>query len=70
MSKLFIVPGSILAFFAVGFSVFGAHGLKTKIYAHLMVTFQTGVQYQMFDALGLISIGLIVQRLENALLLN
>lgn len=70
MSKLFILSGSILAFFAVGFGAFGAHGLKSKISAELMETFQTGIQYQMYHALGLILIGLIVQRLENALLLN
>jgi uncharacterized membrane protein YgdD (TMEM256/DUF423 family) len=36
----------------------------------MMVTFHTGVQNQMYHALGLIIIGLIAQRLENALLLN
>ncbi|MFC7391922.1 DUF423 domain-containing protein [Scopulibacillus cellulosilyticus] len=59
MSKLFIIFGSAFAFLAVAFGAFGAHVLKAKIGEQHLSVFETGVQYQMMHALGLILIGIL-----------
>jgi uncharacterized membrane protein YgdD (TMEM256/DUF423 family) len=50
-----------MAFVAVLAGAFGAHGLKGTLTAYEMDIFQTGVQYQMMHALGLVLIGLLKQ---------
>lgn len=61
MLKLFIVLGAVNAFLCVVLGAFGAHGLKKKLSAEMMDIFQTGVQYHMYHALGLILIGILAQ---------
>lgn len=68
--QLFVVLGSINAFFAVGLGAFGAHGLKSKVSAELLAVWQTGVQYHMFHALGLILLGILIHLLPQAGLLR
>lgn len=58
-AKLFLVLGSINAMLAVILGAFGAHGLKSRLTAELLTTFQTGVQYHFYHAIGLIAVGLI-----------
>ena len=70
MAKFFIFSGSLLAFFAVGFGAFAAHGLKSMLSAELISTFQTGVQYNMYHALGIILAGIILIPLKNNTLIN
>lgn len=59
--KLFILTGSLNALLAVALGAFGAHGLKSRVTAEMLTVWQTGVQYQMFHALGLILIGILMQ---------
>ncbi len=59
--KLFVCMGSLHAFLAVALGAFGAHGLKGKLTQEMLAVFQTGVQYHMNHALGLILVGLLVQ---------
>lgn len=68
--KLFVVLGSINAFLAVGLGAFGAHGLKSKVSTDLLAVWQTGVQYHMFHALGLVLLGILIQLLPQAGLLR
>ncbi len=58
--KLFVVLGSLNAFFAVALGAFGAHGLKSKVSAEMLTVWQTSVQYHMFHALGLILLGILI----------
>jgi uncharacterized membrane protein YgdD (TMEM256/DUF423 family) len=67
--KLFIILGAINAFLAVALGAFGAHGLEGKVSAHYLEVWETGVQYQMFHAAGLIAIGILMQ-LTNAPMLS
>lgn len=60
MDKLFIAIGSFAAFIGVGFGAFGAHGLRDRLSDQMMAVWQTGVQYQMIHALGLILIGILI----------
>lgn len=56
----FIIAGAINAAIAVAFGAFGAHALKEKLSAHYLAVWETAVQYQMFHALGLIAIGILM----------
>jgi len=53
MTKTLTLLTAISAFTAVAMGAFGAHGLKSKIPADLMVVYQTAVDYHMWHALGL-----------------
>lgn len=68
--KIFVLLGSINAFLAVTLGAFGAHGLKNKVSAELLTTWQTAVLYHLVHALGLILIGILIQLLPQASLLR
>ncbi|GKS09470.1 DUF423 domain-containing protein [Paenibacillus chitinolyticus] len=71
MMRLFMMLGSVNMFLAVALGAFGAHMLKTKISADMLAVYQTGVQYHMIHAVGLIAIGLAADRLtQNQSLVN
>ena len=53
MERIFFGLGSILAGIAVGLGAFGAHGLRGILSPEDLVTFETGVRYQMYHALAL-----------------
>ncbi|MFD2707171.1 DUF423 domain-containing protein [Salibacterium lacus] len=59
MWKIFVILGALNAAVAVGFGAFGAHGLEGKLSDRLMGVYQTGVQYHIMHALGLLAIGLV-----------
>jgi uncharacterized membrane protein YgdD (TMEM256/DUF423 family) len=63
--KFFVVLGSLNAFLAVALGAFGAHGLKSKVSAEMLTVWQTGVQYHMFHALGLILLGILIHLLPQ-----
>jgi len=56
----FIIAGAINAAIAVAFGAFGAHALKEKLSAHYLAIWETAVQYQMFHAVGLIAVGILM----------
>jgi uncharacterized membrane protein YgdD (TMEM256/DUF423 family) len=64
--KAFIIIGAINAFIAVAFGAFGAHGLKDKLDAHYLEIWKTGVTYQMFHAIGILIIGLLISKVAAA----
>jgi uncharacterized membrane protein YgdD (TMEM256/DUF423 family) len=66
--KLFLILGTLLAGLAVALGAFGAHGLKKLVDAETVSVYQTGVQYQMYHALALIAVGILIQRAENSLM--
>ncbi len=68
--KLFIIIGAINAFLAVALGAFGAHGLEGKVEPKYLETWETGVKYQMYHALGLIAIGIISGNVSPSSLLN
>lgn len=57
MNKKILVLGSILGLLSVVIGAFAAHGLKPKITADAMNSFETGVRYQMYHALLLLFVG-------------
>lgn len=56
----FIIAGAINAAIAVAFGAFGAHALKDKLSAHYLAVWETAVQYQMFHAVALLAIGILM----------
>ena len=56
----FIIAGAVNAAIAVAFGAFGAHALKEKLTEHYLAIWGTAVQYQMFHALALIAIGILM----------
>lgn len=61
MSKLFLIIGSINCFLAVAIGAFGAHGLKSSLSPQMLQTFNTGVEYHFYHALGLLAMGIILR---------
>ena len=56
----FIIAGAVNAAIAVMLGAFGAHALKEKLSEHYLAVWETAVQYQMFHAVGLIAIGILM----------
>ncbi|WP_421101729.1 DUF423 domain-containing protein [Sporosarcina psychrophila] len=56
----FIIAGAVNAAIAVAFGAFGAHALKEKLSEHYLAIWETAVQYQMFHALALLAIGILM----------
>ena len=68
MERIFFGLGSILAGIAVGLGAFGAHGLRGILSPEDLVTFETGVRYQMYHALALLGVAWAVTQWETTLL--
>ncbi len=69
-ARLFLILGAANAALVVILGAFGAHGLKARLGADMMAIYQTGVQYHMFHALGLIAVGLTLTQLPDSALLK
>jgi len=55
--KKIVASAAILAAVAIMLGAFGAHGLRDIISAKALISFETGVRYQMYHALALFVIG-------------
>ncbi|HYH85162.1 MAG TPA: DUF423 domain-containing protein [Pyrinomonadaceae bacterium] len=55
MDRLFFLIGAVSAFVGVALGAFGAHGLKSRLGADMLATFEIGVRYQMYHAFALIA---------------
>ena len=62
MDRLFISIGALSGFLAVAAGAFGAHALRDRLPADLLQVFQTGVSYQMYHALALVGVGILLAR--------
>lgn len=58
--KTFIVIGAVAMALGVVLGAFGAHGLKARLTPDLLAVYQTGVEYHLYHALGLILVGILV----------
>jgi uncharacterized membrane protein YgdD (TMEM256/DUF423 family) len=62
MDRLFITVGALSGCLAVAAGAFGAHALRERLSASLLETFQTGATYQMYHALALVALGILLAR--------
>ena len=59
MQTKILSTAAILGLLAIILGAFGAHGLKQVLTPEQLVTFETGVKYQMYHALFLLFVGTI-----------
>ena len=67
-SYIAIVVGSLYGMTGVIFGAMGAHALKSRLSASLLDSYQVGTRYQMYHALLLLFLGLLVARMPSQLL--
>ncbi|MBO8175912.1 MAG: DUF423 domain-containing protein [Bacillus sp. (in: Bacteria)] len=68
--KIFIILGALNAFLSVALGAFGAHGLEGKLEPKYLEIWKTGVQYQMFHAIGLLIIGIFAGNIPASSLIS
>jgi len=57
-----LVVGSLLMLVAVAAGAFGAHALRNRVDTDLLVVWHIAVQYHAWHAVGLLVVGLLLQR--------
>jgi uncharacterized membrane protein YgdD (TMEM256/DUF423 family) len=62
VDRLFVILGALSAGMAVALGAFAAHGLRGRLSADLLATFEVGARYQMYHALGLLAAGWAISR--------
>ena len=65
MTRIFLSLGAILGGLSVAFGAVGTHVLPSSISERSLATFATGVRYQMFHALALLIIAVLVNSMES-----
>jgi uncharacterized membrane protein YgdD (TMEM256/DUF423 family) len=65
-AKLFVAIGAVAAALGVALGAFGAHALKARLSPELLAVYQTGVQYHLWHALGLVAIGVVAVQLPGS----
>ena len=66
MDRLFFTLGALSAFLAVAAGAFGAHGLKARLSADLLNTFEVAVRYHFYHSLALFVAAWACTRWPNA----
>jgi uncharacterized membrane protein YgdD (TMEM256/DUF423 family) len=62
MDRVFLALGGGFAFLAVALGAFGAHALQAVLDDRAQEVFETGVRYQMYHAMALVLVGLLLAR--------
>lgn len=70
MTKFFLSIAAILAGLSVASGAFASHALKNRLSEGALAIFETGSKYQMYHALALLVVGLLLSRSEASTLLN
>ena len=66
MERLFFGVGAVSAALAVALGAFAAHGLRSRISADALATFETGARYHMYHALALLAVAWACARWPSA----
>ena len=71
MTKFFISIAAVMAGLSVAGGAFASHALQDKLSDRALAIFETGNKYQMYHALALLMLGLLLSRSEaKSTLLN
>ena len=62
VSRLFLMIGALSAAVSVAAGAFGAHALRARVEPRLLEVFETAARYQMYHALALIAVALVLAR--------
>lgn len=60
--RVFFILLALFGGLGVALGAFGAHGLRNIVSAELLVTFETGVRYQVYHALALLAVVVAIGR--------
>lgn len=66
MVQVFLAIAATFGGLSVAAGAFGAHALKEQLTERSLEIFQTGVQYQMYHALALLAVGLLLSHTDAA----
>ncbi|MGB5637259.1 MAG: DUF423 domain-containing protein [Waterburya sp.] len=66
MTRIFLAIASALAGISVVLGAFASHGLKDRLSDRALAIWETATRYQMYHALALILIALLISRLPNS----
>lgn len=66
MTRIFIAIAAILGGTSVAAGAFASHALKEQLSERAMEIFETGAKYQMYHALALLMVVLLLTRTEGA----
>lgn len=67
MERTLAALGAAFAFLGVALGAFAAHALQERLTPRGLEVFETGVRYQMFHALALLALALVVARWPGGL---
>jgi uncharacterized membrane protein YgdD (TMEM256/DUF423 family) len=65
MTQFFLTIAAIFGGLSVAGGAFGAHALREKISERSLEIFDTGARYQMYHALALLLVAMLMSRSEN-----
>jgi uncharacterized membrane protein YgdD (TMEM256/DUF423 family) len=65
MTQIFLSIAAVLGGLSVAAGAFGAHALRDKISERSLEIFDTGARYQMYHALALLIVALLLSRSES-----
>lgn len=66
MSNIFLAIASVLAGLAVALGAFASHALKETLTAQSLQIWETGTKYQMYHALALFLVALLISQQETS----
>ncbi|MEL6494794.1 MAG: DUF423 domain-containing protein [Cyanobacteria bacterium J06623_7] len=70
MTRIFLAIASMLGGISVVFGAFASHALKDRLSANSLAIWETGTKYQMYHALALMLVAILVSRFPDSLLLT
>ncbi|SFF59879.1 Uncharacterized membrane protein YgdD, TMEM256/DUF423 family [Fontimonas thermophila] len=68
MSALWPALGAVYGLLGVALGAFGAHALRGQLPEGLLSVWKTAVEYQMYHALALVLVGVLLRSAESGLL--
>jgi uncharacterized membrane protein YgdD (TMEM256/DUF423 family) len=66
MTKMFLAIASIFGGLSVGAGAFASHALKDKLSERALEIFETADRYQMYHALALLLVALLINQTESS----
>ena len=66
VAKVYVIIGAVIAGLAVVLGAFAAHGLKGVLLPSELITFETGVRYQMYHGIALLCLPGLATKVSTA----
>lgn len=66
MNQFFLAIAAVFGGFSVAAGAFGSHALRDRLTERSLEIFETGSRYQMYHALALLAVGILMSRAEAA----